>query len=222
MPIRPLLLGHRGARIEKSFPENSLASFDRALACGCDGFELDVRFSADGQPVIYHDARVQGFEVARRSAAELALPLLRDVLARYRTTAFLDIELKVAGWEATTLDLLRACTPLRGYVISSFLPDVLRTIRAAYATIPLGLICEDRDQLDRWSTLPIEYVIPHHKLITRDSINQIKISGKKVFVWTVNTAKDMKRFAEWEVDGIISDDPRRLAAVVGGRSRTSP
>jgi glycerophosphoryl diester phosphodiesterase len=217
MAIRPLLLGHRGARIEKSFPENSLASFDRALARGCDGFEFDVRLSADGQPVICHDARVQGFDVVRCSAAQLALPLLRDVLLRYRTTAFLDIELKVAGSEATTLDLLRTCTPLRGYVISSFLPDVLRTIHAADAAIPLGLICEDRDQLDRWSTLPIEYVIPHHTLLTQESIGKIKSAGKKVFVWTVNTAKDMKRFAEWEVDGIISDDPRRLAAAVGGR-----
>jgi len=61
MPIRPLLLGHRGARAEKSIPENTLASFDCALAQGCDGFEFDVRLSADGQPVICHDTRVHGF-----------------------------------------------------------------------------------------------------------------------------------------------------------------
>jgi glycerophosphoryl diester phosphodiesterase len=217
MPIRPLLLGHRGARYEKSFPENSLASFDQALAHGCDGFEFDVRISADGQPVICHDARVQGLDVARCPAAKLALPLLRDVLTRHRTTAFLDIELKVAGSEAATLDLLRACTPLRGYVISSFLPEVLRTIHAADATIPLGLICEDRDQLHQWSTLPIEYVIPHHKLITQDSIDQIKSASKKVFVWTVNSANDMRRFTQWAVDGIISDNPKRLAAVIDSR-----
>lgn len=217
MPIRPLLLGHRGARFEKSFPENSLASFDRALAHGCDGFEFDVRLSADGQPVICHDTRVRGLDVAGCSAAQLALPLLRDVLTRYRTMAFLDIELKVARLEATTLDLLRACVPLRGYIISSFLPEVLRTIYAADATVPLGLICEDRDQFDHWPTLPVEYVIPYHKLLTQGSIDQLKNAGKKVFVWTVNSAKDMKRFAEWEVDGIISDNPRRLAAILDGQ-----
>jgi glycerophosphoryl diester phosphodiesterase len=217
MPIRPLLLGHRGARFEKSFPENSLASFDRALAHGCDGFEFDVRFSADGQPVICHDARVQGLDVARCSAAQLALPLLRDVLTRYRTTAFLDIELKVAGLEATTLDLLRACTPLHGYVISSFLPEVLRTLHAADATVPLGLICETRAQFSLWPELPIDDVIPHHELVTESAIHQIKSAGKKIFVWTVNSAKDMKRFAKWEVDGIISDNPKRLAAVMDGQ-----
>ena len=48
----PLLLGHRGARVGKSIPENTLASFDLALASGCDGFEFDVRLTADGQAVV--------------------------------------------------------------------------------------------------------------------------------------------------------------------------
>src|SRR5580698_2516450 len=99
MAIRPLLLGHRGARAEKSIPENTLASFDRALAHGCDGFEFDLRMSADGQPVICHDATTHGLEIAQSSAKQLALPLFRDILKRYQTTAFLDIELKTPGLE---------------------------------------------------------------------------------------------------------------------------
>ena len=54
---RPLLLGHRGARGLKSIPENTLAAFDRALADGCDGFEFDVRLTADGQAVVHHDPK---------------------------------------------------------------------------------------------------------------------------------------------------------------------
>src|ERR1700685_4710850 len=101
MAIRPLLLGHRGARAEKSIPENTLASFDRALASGCDGFEFDVRLSADGQAVICHDATTptQGLDIAHCAAEELGLPLLREALSGYCGKAFLDIELKVAGLE---------------------------------------------------------------------------------------------------------------------------
>src|SRR6202021_3171763 len=106
MAIRPSLLGPRGGRDKKTIPENTLGSFDRALAHGCDGFEFDVRLSADGQPVICHDATVQGVEVAGSSAPRLAGPLLRDVLERYQATAFLDIELEVPGLESSTLDLL--------------------------------------------------------------------------------------------------------------------
>ena len=217
MAIRPLLLGHRGARAEKSILENSLASFDRALARGCDGFEFDVRLSADGQPVICHDATVQGLEIAHCSARQLALPLLRDVLKRYQTTAFLDIELKISGLEATTLELVRAHPPGRGCVISSFLPDVLQAVHGMDSTIPLGVICETRAQFKLWPRLPIEYVIPHRKLAAQSDVHEIKSAGRKVMVWTVNSTQDMKRFAEWGVDGIISDDPERLALTLAAK-----
>jgi glycerophosphoryl diester phosphodiesterase len=210
METRPLLLGHRGARAEKSIPENTLASFNLALAQGCDGFEFDVRLSADGQAVICHDASIRGLEVAQCPAEKLALPLLQDVLTRYQGSAFLDIELKVSGLEAITADLLRD-TPAHGCVVSSFLPEVLQTLHAIDPTIPLGLICETRDQFSLWPTLPVGYVIPHHTLVQQDVVARIKEAGKKILVWTVNTPSDMQRFSVWGVDGIISDYPERLA-----------
>src|SRR5437588_5949390 len=132
---RPLLLGHRGARAIHSIPENTLASFDRALADGCDGFEFDVRLTADGQAVVCHDPKVGNVEIATVARdAVAALPGLEEVLQRYRQSAFLDIELKVHGLEETTLALLGECPPLAGFVLSSFLPEVLRDLRAAHAT----------------------------------------------------------------------------------------
>jgi glycerophosphoryl diester phosphodiesterase len=211
MRIRPLLLGHRGARAEKSVPENTLASFDLALADGCDGFEFDVRLSDDGQAVVCHDAEIRELKVAETASEKLALPRLREVLTRYQDTAFLDIELKVAGLEMLTVDLLRKIRPARGFVVSSFLPEVLQAMRGLDTAIPLGLICETRAQLDRWPHLPVEYVMPHHALARQDLFSEIKGASKKIFVWTVNLAADMKLFSEWGVDGIISDNPKRLA-----------
>jgi glycerophosphoryl diester phosphodiesterase len=97
---RPLLLGHRGARAFKPLPENTLASFDRALADGCDGFEFDVRLTADNVAVVCHDPKTEDAEIASATVAQLSnLPRLEDVLARYKNSAFLDIELKVQGLE---------------------------------------------------------------------------------------------------------------------------
>jgi glycerophosphoryl diester phosphodiesterase len=215
MPIRPLLLGHRGARGEKSIPENTLASFDCALAEGCDGFEFDVRLSADGQPMICHDPEIHGFEIAQTAADQLALPTLRDVLKHYQSSAFLDIELKVPGLEAITLELLRTYPPSRGYVVSSFLPEVLQIIHGMDATVWLGLICETRAQFALWSELPVQYVIPQQNLARQNVITKIKDSGKKLYVWTVNSTTDIRRLADRGVDGIISDHPKRLARVFG-------
>jgi glycerophosphoryl diester phosphodiesterase len=218
MPIHPLLLGHRGSRAEKAIPENTPPSFDLALAQGCDGFEFDVRLSADDQAVICHDAIVRGLEIAQSSAQRLGLPLLRDVLARYQKTAFLDIELKAPGLEKITVNLLRDCPPARGYVVSSFLPEVLQTIHQAGSNIPLGLICETRAQFKVWPELPVEYVIAHYTLVRQGVVDKVKAAGKKIFVWTVNASADIQRFSGWGVDGIISDHPKRLASALGRKS----
>jgi glycerophosphoryl diester phosphodiesterase len=143
------------------------------------------------------------------------VPLLHDVLERYQATAFLDIELKVPGLESSTLDLLRAHPPARGYVISSFLPEVLEAVHGMDAAVPLGLICETRAQLSLWLKSPGNAVMLYYKLVSRSAIANIKSAGKQVMVWTVNSTKDMKRFASWEVDGIISDSPEELVRTLG-------
>jgi len=210
-PVRPLLLGHRGARGVRSIPENTLESFDRALADGCDGFEFDVRLTADGIPVICHDPRYGGFEIARTSSAQFGeLPRLEEVLSRYQGRAFLDIELKVVGLEKITLKLLQTHSPKRGYVVSSFLPAALRAIQAEDDQVPLGLICETRTQLLPFKDLPVEFVIPHQKLATAPLLHRLQAAGKRVFVWTVNNPAFMVRFRDLGVDGIISDDPELL------------
>jgi glycerophosphoryl diester phosphodiesterase len=208
---RPLLLGHRGARALKSIPENTPASFDQALADGCDGFEFDVRLTADGTPVVCHDPQTGSIEIARASAQQLAaLPLLQDVLARYQQRAFLDIELKVSRLEGITVALLQERSPSHGFVVSSFLPEVLQAVHAEDSGIPLGLICETSAQLRVWERLPVEYVIPHYTLVDEPLIRQFRNAGRKILAWTVNSPRDMQRLADSGVDGIISDNTSLL------------
>jgi glycerophosphoryl diester phosphodiesterase len=52
----PLVIAHRGA--SAIAPENTLRSFKLAVLLGADGIELDVHLSADGQPVVIHDRRL--------------------------------------------------------------------------------------------------------------------------------------------------------------------
>jgi glycerophosphoryl diester phosphodiesterase len=208
---RPLLLGHRGARASRQIPENTLASFELCLQHGCDGFEFDVRRSADGQAVICHDPVVRGMEIAQKTATAMALPSLSEVLRSFGGHAFLDIELKVAGLEPETAALLRRHPPQKGYVVSSFLPEVLTAIHEEDAAISVGLLCENRDQLRPWRELPVEWVIPQFKLADRELIDRIHVAGTKVMVWTVNRAEQMRQFAARGVDAIISDETELLA-----------
>lgn len=207
-----LLLGHRGARAARTIPENTLASFDLALTHGCDGFEFDVRRTADGRALICHDPKLQEVEIATAGPDVLTdVCELDEVLARYRNSAFLDIELKVTGLENRVLHSLRAQSPRRGFVVSSFLPEVLLALRKLDAHLPLGLICETKAQLAGWTSLPVQFAIPHYTLMSIDVAQELRSAGRKVFVWTVNRKEDMLRFQEMGVDGIISDDTKTLA-----------
>lgn len=233
---RPLLLGHRGARLPQ-LPENTIAAFDLAVRAGCAGFEFDVRCTRDRQLVIVHDARLCGLEVAGSTYAELqqrwqewvvpGLPLtqrrslsheqlamscLQDVLHRYAGRAFLDIELKVAGMEDAVLAALRDNPPQLGFVVSSFFPQVLCDLAERNDQLPLGLICENARQLAQWPKLPISFVIPHYKLASKAVIDVLHGAGKKAMIWTVNREEEVRRVTAWGVDGIVSDDPEMLIA----------
>jgi len=224
---RPLLLGHRGARAvrriglpgrEQRLPaENTLAAFAYAMASGCDGFEFDVRYTRDRRHVLCHDPEHQGANVAEHDYAGLErrhgynLPCLEEVLARFAATAYLDIELKVAGNEEAVVSALHADPPQRGYLVSSFLPEVLLKLHEIASSLSLGYICKDPEAAQRWTELPIHTFVPHHSLVSRRLVDEVHARGLQLLTWTVNRKRDLLRFAEWEADGLISDDPKLLA-----------
>ena len=211
MAQHPLLLGHRGTRASTGIAENTFAAFDIALKHGCDGFEFDVRRMASGAAVVCHDPKVGKISISRAQARDLPqLPRLEDVIRRYGQTAFLNIELKVAGLEAKVLEALCEIPPLRGCVISSFIPDVVMTLKELHSPVATGIICETAAQLARGRDLPADYVIPQLSLVDQRVVRELHDAGLKVVVWTVNKKKDMLRLAEWGVDGIISDDSELL------------
>ena len=99
---RPLVFAHRGGAAIG--PENTIPAFDRGLAAGADGLELDVHLSRDGRVMVHHDSWLDrtttaSGPVTARTAAELAeidatsrfnrsepragVPTLEEVLQRY-------------------------------------------------------------------------------------------------------------------------------------------
>jgi len=55
--MAPWIIAHRGGAQLR--PENTLAAFADAVWRGCDGAELDVQLTADGEVVVYHDWRLK-------------------------------------------------------------------------------------------------------------------------------------------------------------------
>ena len=149
----PLVFAHRGGAALG--PENTFAAFDRAVALGVDGLELDVRLSRDGEVVVHHDRTLRRTAgrpdaVARLTAGELAtvdvgrhfpgvssgppatgVPRLRDVLARY-PSLLLIVELKVndARLARAVVEDVAAADAVDRVCVGGFQGGVLRAVRA--------------------------------------------------------------------------------------------
>lgn len=50
------VFAHRGASAYAL--ENTFKAFEKALELGADGIELDIQFSKDGCPIVYHDPQL--------------------------------------------------------------------------------------------------------------------------------------------------------------------
>ncbi|MHA3835790.1 glycerophosphodiester phosphodiesterase family protein [Terrabacter sp. AAH1] len=101
--------GHRGAK--GLVVENTLASFAAAYDVGVTGVELDVRLTADGEVVVWHDAVLLPLkclaterELVGRRVAELTLAELRTVDVGSQTLAGFPHQRASPGSRISTLD----------------------------------------------------------------------------------------------------------------------
>jgi glycerophosphoryl diester phosphodiesterase len=78
------IIAHRGASGER--PENTLASFERAVELGADILEFDVRMTADGEVIVMHDPTLARTTDLSGPARILTLAELRAADAGFRFT----------------------------------------------------------------------------------------------------------------------------------------
>ncbi|HEY7878686.1 MAG TPA: glycerophosphodiester phosphodiesterase family protein, partial [Gemmatimonadaceae bacterium] len=74
-PTARPVIAHRGAAALA--PENTIAAFERAIADGAEGLELDVHVTADDVPVVIHDPTVDRTTDRAGAVATLSLKALR-------------------------------------------------------------------------------------------------------------------------------------------------
>lgn len=150
---------HRG--LHDSAPENTMAAFLRAEMAGVDGIETDLRSTADGRVVLYHDRTFAGRAVAHytyaelRAATRIDVPLLEHVLERsWRVTWNFEIKTRAAGTLATAL-LIGQAQP--GTMLSSF--DHAAVEEVVQATGLEGALLLASLPSDRWDMpMPTELI----------------------------------------------------------------
>ena len=139
----PLGLAHRGGAREA--PENSLRAFRRAVTLGYQYIETDIRATADGVPVVFHDESLD--RVTERVGRIRDLPFeevkkahignaervhsLQEVLDHFPDVRF-NIDIKEDNAVAPVLALLRRADHRERVCVASFSRNRLLAVREAF------------------------------------------------------------------------------------------
>jgi glycerophosphoryl diester phosphodiesterase len=227
------VFAHRGG--SALAPENTMDAFDRGLAVGADGLELDVHLSRDGVVVVHHDQTLDRTTslkgpIADRTADELrsaAVPTLADVLARYCAPRVI-VELKVnsEALARAAVDVVRRAGAVDRVCFGSFGWRVLRSVRSLEPAVATSAAREEvRWALYRsWCRWPVHrvsysgYQVPElagrTRVVSPRFVEYAHRSGLAVQVWTVDTEAAARRLLDWGVDAVITDRPDVVVPVV--------
>lgn len=214
-----LTIGHRGAKGHA--PENTIASFEKAIEMCVDMIELDVHLSNDLVPMVIHDATVDRTTLATGNVAnfsakklqQLGVPSLRDVFELVQNKCSINIEIKVYAATQPVLHVLQSSSfDVDKIIISSFDWHVLQEIRIQNDTIKLGVLTEtDISLAIGFATLIKAFAIhPYFHLLTAENVEKMKEKEFKIFPWTVNEPEDITFVKSLQIDGIITDFPERI------------
>ena len=189
-------------------PENTVASFERAIALGCDEVETDVWLADDGRLLISHD---------RPSDTALTLDAVLDVC---RGRVGVNVELKAERDDARAGETgRRVATRLAERAdpdayVSSFWWSALEGARAAAPAVRRAFVFADSP--DRAAlvasarALGLWALHPNRAYVTRELVDAAHVAGLRVNAWTVNDADEIAAFGALGVDGIMSNWPERI------------
>lgn len=221
-----LIIGHRGAR--GLAPENSLASFDKAIEYHVAYVEFDVRLTQDGELVVIHDRHTKRVAFAKQRIKNLTLkeikalatrdgvpiPTFSEVLTHLRGKVKLNIEIKSRYsahkvWTTLQPYLKRGDYTFEDIIFSSSRLGELKALRQLSSEIRLALL-QRRFPLRFLfvpRTLKLYGVGTKHSLLTPWGIKLAKKRGLFTYAYTVNNPTRARQLASWGLDGVCTDRP---------------
>jgi glycerophosphoryl diester phosphodiesterase len=230
----PLAFAHRGAN---TAAENSMAAFASVVGLGYRYLETDVRATADGILLAFHDATLDRVtdrtgrvaelpyaEVARaRIAGTEPIPLLVDLLDAWPDLRF-NLDVKAGNAVRPLIELIHAQKVLDRVCVGSFSDARLAAVRAGLGpglctSMAPREVIRLRFGRHRGSAgcAQVPARLGRLPITDRRLVDAAHRRGLQLHVWTINDEAEMHRLLDLGVDGIMTDRADLLRAVLTSR-----
>ena len=222
---------HRGDT--SIFLENTIEAFQSAVSSGYQYLETDLRETADGKIITFHDPnlkRITGANITisetkfsdirmKRLPSRETIPTIDELLEEF-PDSFFNMDLKVSHIEEKVLRKIYSHNALERVCLGSFNS---RTIKKINALEPKILTSMGISQVIMykffWKKTHSNLIqIPTSrygiKVVTKNFIDRLHKDGYKVHVWTINSESQMQTLIDLGVDGIMTDNASGLMNVM--------
>jgi len=234
-----LVIAHRGA--SGHAPENTLAAFKRAVTQGASFIETDLQLSRDARFVAIHDttlsrttngqglvhdmtlAALRRLDAGSWFGSEFAgehIPTLEEILQfSKKNDVVFYLEMKPGtswGGEHALVGALRETGEIPRAVVISFDVSVVLNLRRIEPTLMTGLLYDGQleNPLEKAVEVGARQLVVRGDLVTPALLSGARKKDLQLVCWTVNHPAHMRMLMAAGVDGIMSDYPDRLVAVV--------
>ncbi|SHI45951.1 glycerophosphoryl diester phosphodiesterase [Clostridium cavendishii DSM 21758] len=229
------IISHR-ANCENE-PENSISALKNSIKHKTDFAEIDVQESSDGAIVLMHDANLKRIAGLDTSIGDLSLreiqnidisknynkkfngekiPTLDEVIKLSKGKIRLIIELKPYKNSETlakkVVDLIEANNAVNTCFIQSLDYTSLLKVKELNPYISTGYILYMAT--GDITELNVDFYTIEQTIVSEELLNSIHAKHKEVFVWTIDTEEDMSEILDYNVDGIITDNPTLLKKTI--------
>lgn len=218
------IIGHRGAR--GLAPENTIASFRKALEYNVDGIEFDLHVTKDNIVVVHHDPEVvdpngDKHVIAKCSYNELKqhkqdMPTFEELLEDIGHKVTLYVEIKPGVRTAPIVKIIKAYLD-KGwrpeyFHFLSFSEEILLELRNQLPDIP-------RMVSEKWSgvraarrakRVDTTYILMNQKWLWWGFISMISRSGNHLSTYTLDDPVKARRWAKRGLYAVFTDYPDRF------------
>ena len=233
------VFGHAGMglKIQDSlYHDNSKEAIEFALGIeGCNGVEVDVHLSKDGQLWLYHDNELADNTtgascIPENDSNELSL-LYYKTLAKEKLARLNDLNWDYLDGKSLFLDIrhLNSCS---GQFVSrdDFLTAILNSNVLDHSSVQVWCILSNPEWIDEFHAAGLNVLfsasgqIDHLELTdtypelkglvvknsetTKEEVDQLHSQGKKVFIFEIRSPKGIRSALRKLPDGVITDDIR--------------